>query len=444
MRQRKGRRFLGSFLLGLLLLGLFLLVPGQGWADEGPQKLSEKEISRYIRWVLDRYKGAPEPPPEWGSSMASGDLVQARRAAGRCNDFGFALYRSLAKRGDGNILLAPYPLWREIFRSEEEGGAQSPYLGESGDFHALEKILESTPLEAASVDMELSRDSSPQDGRTSLFSFEGNWEFPFNPYSLHAHWGSNRYTISFDRGEGKIEETPVLIIKQRAWYYEDHRMQALRYPYYKRYYTFLIMVPKKEGDLGEMEGELSQEKLQALFGKMEEKNLVIRLPHFSATLTYPDLSPLYAALGLSPEEARGLPRSQSNRFGVALGDTSRSVSTSGWGTAPLVLNSPGFRFDSSVPPGSPDLPCQSRDFWKESVQKSNAIAASYHMMEDRFFPSRPLIYGVVHLPTGMVMLLGRYAGEEEGENLRILRTPIPSCQGFEAPYRVLINMNKWL
>ena len=432
MRQRRGRRFLGSFLLGLLLLGLFLLVPGQGWADEGPQKLSEKEISRYIRWVLDRYKGAPEPPPEWVSSMAPEDLARARRAAGRCNDFGFALYRSLAKKGDGNILLAPYPLWRELFRSEEEGGAQSPYLGESEDFRALENILESTPLEAASLDMELSRESSPQDERTSLFSFEGNWEFPFSPYSLRPNW---RCTVSFDRGEGKIEETPVLIMKQRAWYYEDHRMQALRYPYYKRYYTFLIMVPKKEGDLADLEEELSQEKLQTLFGKMEEKNLVIRLPHFSATLAYPDLSPLYAALGLSPEEEKTLPRSQRSRFGVALEDTTRSVSTFTWGTASLWLNSPPTFLYAHLSPQSPDLLRQLKNAAEESIQHMEAIAASYHMMEDRFFPSRPLIYGVVHLPTGMVMLLGRYAGEEEGENLKVLQTPIPSYQGFEPPYR---------
>ncbi len=434
MRQRKGRKFLGSFLLGLLLLGLFFLVPGQGWADEGSQKLSKQELSRYIRWVRNRYKGAPEPPPEWVSSMAPEDLARARRAAGRCNDFGFALYRSLERETEGNVLLAPYPLWRELNRFEEGRGAEGPYLVEPGDFQALENILEITPPEAASLDMELSRDASPQDGRTSLFSFEGNWEFPFHPYTLNGHWGSNRYTISFDRGEGKIEKTPVLIMKQRAWYYEDDRMQALRYPYYKRYYTFLIMVPKKEGDLADLERELSQEKLQALFEKMEEKNLIIRLPHFSAALAYPDLAPFYAALGLSPKEEKALPRSQKSCFGVALGDTTRSVMTFGWGTAPWWLNSPPTFLYAHLSPQSPDLLRQLKNAAEESIQHMDAVAASYHMMEDRFFPSRPLIYGVVHLPTGMVMLLGRYAGEEEGENLRILRTPIPALGGFEPPY----------
>ena len=435
MRQRivGGRRFSGLFLLGLVLL---LLVPAQeGRADERPQKLSEKEISRYVRWVRNRYKGAPEPPPEWVSSMASEDLVRARRAAGRCNDFGFALYRSLAKRSDRNILLAPYPLWRELFRSEEGREEEGPYLAESGDFQALEKILESTPPEAASLDMELSRENFPQDGRTSLFSFEGNWEFPFNPYSLHARWGSHKYTISFDRGEEKPEKMPVLIMKQRAWYYEDDRMQALRYPYYKRYYTFLIMVPKKEGDLEDLEKELSQEKLQALFGKMEEKNLVIRLPHFSAALAYPDLAPFYTALELSPEEKKNLPRSQRNRFGVALGDTTRSVTTFTWGTSPWIIGNSGFRMDALVSPGSQDTPPAVDEVSERCMRKMEAIAVSYHMMEDRFFPCRPLIYGVVHLPTGMVMLLGRYAGEEEGENLKVLRTPIPSPWEFKPPYR---------
>ncbi len=410
VQRSEYRKFSGLFLLCLVLL---LLVPVQGgWADEGAQKLSKQELSHYIQWVYRRYKGVPDPPPEWVSSMAPEDLARARRAAGRCNDFGFALYRSLERETEGNVLLAPYPLWRELNRFEEGRGAEGPYLAESGDFQALEKILGSTPLEAASLDMELSRESSHQDGRTSLFSFEGNWEFPFHPYTLNVHWGSNRYTISFDRGEGKIEKTPVLIMKQRAWYYEDHRMQALRYPYYKRYYTFLIMVPKKEGDLADLERELNQEKLQALFGKMEEKNLVIRLPHFSATLAYPDLAPFYAALGLSSEEEKGLPRSQRNRFEVALGDTTRSVMTFGWGIPPWIMG------------GSQE----------ECMRMMDDIAASYHMMEDRFFPSRPLIYGVVHLPTGMVMLLGRYAGEEEGENLRILRTPIPPLWDFEPPH----------
>ncbi len=314
MRQRRGRRFLGSFLLGLLLLGLglFFLVPGQGWADEGAQKLSKQELSRYIQWVYRRYKGAPDPSPEWVASMAPEDLARARRAAGRCNDFGFALYRSLGRETDGNVLLAPYPLWRELNRFEEGRGAEEPYLAEPGDFQALENILKITPPEAASLDMELSRENFPQDGRTSLFSFEGNWEFSFNPYSLRAYW---RYTVSFDRGEEKPEETPVLIMKQRAWYYEDDRMQALRYPYYKRYYTFLIMVPKKEGDLEDLEEELSQEKLQTLFGKMEEKNLIIRLPHFSAALAYPDLAPFYTALELSPEEKKTSPGAR----GTALG-----------------------------------------------------------------------------------------------------------------------------
>ena len=63
--------------LGLLLLGLFLLVPGQGWPDEGAHKLSKQKLSHYIQWVYRRYKGAPDPPPEWVSSMAPEDLARA-------------------------------------------------------------------------------------------------------------------------------------------------------------------------------------------------------------------------------------------------------------------------------------------------------------------------------------------------------------------------------
>lgn len=119
--------------------------------------------------------------------------------------------------------------------------------------------------------------------------FEGEWETPFNP--------KNTQPASFYSTEENTDKVNMMHLTANFSYFEDEQMQGIVLPFYRTNTNFpgmdcLVLLPKKDTSLEDMENNLSTQDLSNWLKNGNENLVELTIPKFCFNFKIPLNEPL--------------------------------------------------------------------------------------------------------------------------------------------------------
>ncbi|MCD8163749.1 MAG: hypothetical protein LUE09_10070 [Synergistaceae bacterium] len=290
----------------------------------------------------------------------------------------------------GNILFSPYNLVMTLMEEYDRANRQTK--------DRLEKILyldkdtkENLKLLAEIVN------NTPEDSGKFYSSaektyFMSDWEFPFYIYENFMKHLEDRFSkVDFYKNEIEKCRVGMMTQSQRVKYYEDCDIKSFEFPFIDRYYSYIIILPKEKWNVRHIERTLSFEKYTLLALKQSDKNLHVRIVDTRISSSY-DFS--YLLEDSRKKRGEGKKIRQTNIFKLYGGEPSRAI--------PTLWHEPmnGGKFEM-FPLG--DI---------EHFPRIDRFKVDYD-----FKPEHPFLYFVVDNRSGAILLMGRYCGREQNENI---------------------------
>ena len=110
---------------------------------------------------------------------------------------------------------------------------------------------------------------------TNAIYFKSEWESKFSTSATKDQ--------SFQLTADKKVNVPMMSQTSQFNYWEDESLQLLELLYVGKDLSMLLLLPRKVDGLGEVEKELTQEKLIGWTGKMKKASVTVSLPKFKVT-----------------------------------------------------------------------------------------------------------------------------------------------------------------
>lgn len=107
---------------------------------------------------------------------------------------------------------------------------------------------------------------------TNAIYFKGKWEFQFKP--------EDTKTMPFYITEKDTVDTPMMYQRAEFKYTEDNDVQVLELPYTGGDISMVIILPKTEVLLSNVEKELSMERLNSWLSKLSKQEVDVYIPRF--------------------------------------------------------------------------------------------------------------------------------------------------------------------
>ena len=131
---------------------------------------------------------------------------------------------------------------------------------------------------------------------TNAIYFKSNWAHPFKKPATAA--GEFRAT------DGKAVDAQMMNQQYRFSYTEMADFQLLRLPYNRWALSMLIILPRKDGDLGRVEKQLTTKNLSAWLGKLRTCDVKVTLPRFTFASQF-KLTDTLKAMGMTEAFSMG-------------------------------------------------------------------------------------------------------------------------------------------
>ncbi|MDO5114765.1 MAG: serpin family protein [Synergistaceae bacterium] len=346
----------------------------------------------------------PDEPPGWEGKISQSDIKKIRMAGVSINRFAFDLYPLMAADIRGNILFSPYNLVMTLVNeykaaNERTRGKLRRVLRIDGssikNFALLDRIIKNTPEDRGEVNF---------DGKKTYF--KADWEFPFYNYEwIFKIAGAAK--PRFYKADGEICTVDIMKQNQRLKYYEDERIKSFEFPFVDRYYSYIIILPKRQSGVRGVEISMSYEKYLDLLAKQADKNLEVQIVDTKITALY-DFSCWLNTLGINGLKGEKL--EQKSVLDIYGGEQSRAVETR-W--PPFSIINGRFMI---VPPGTPPSPQEIEKRRKEEQERREERNKRYNV-DRNFYPTHPFVYFIVDNRSGAILLMGRYCGKEDSPNI---------------------------
>ncbi len=350
--------------------------------------------------INDRWLGAvivPDDPPGWEGKIPQSEIKKIREAGELINKFAFKLYPLMAADIEGNILFSPYNLAMTLIREYEGADGRTKrelkkILAINGglvkNFAHLDEIIKKTPED---------RGEFYSAGENTYF--KSDWEFPF--YNYEEWYKLTEMTKSdFHKPNGEIQTIGIMYQYQRVKYYEDDAVKSFEFPFVDRYYSYIIILPKSRRDERRVGETLTYEKYLSLISKQKDRNLIVRIVDTKINSQY-SFDNWLDILGVSRVEKGKL--KQKNVINIYGGEQSRAVRTF-WDTC--FISGPAIRVNAFGETGQPSPHIY--EGW-DKLYNFN--------VDKKFFPTHSFIYFIVDNRSGAILLMGRYCGREQNENI---------------------------
>ncbi|WP_455600275.1 serpin family protein, partial [Cloacibacillus sp.] len=238
--------------------------------------------------------------------------------------------------------------------------------------------------------------------------FKSDWEFPFYNYE---EWYKFTKTTKFDfhKPNSEIQTIGIMSQYQRVKYYEDSAVKSFEFPFVDRYYSYVIILPKNIWGVRQMEKTLTYKRYLALLSKQKDRNLMVRIVDTKVTSKYcfDSWLNILGVNGVGEDELN-----QKNIINLYGGKQSRAVETS-WNTMNFMTGFPPINAFGE----SEEKYNASVEEWYAMVKKSKEQAEKSYNVEKNFYPLSPYLYFIVDNRSGAILLMGRYCGREQNENI---------------------------
>jgi serpin B len=107
---------------------------------------------------------------------------------------------------------------------------------------------------------------------TNAIYFKGKWERPFQARDTH--------TETFHLPSGQTAQVPLMHQTEKFGYGEDERMQVLEMPYAGHSLAMVVVLPKKQDGLSELEAGLSADALAGWIRLLQVQEVQVSVPRF--------------------------------------------------------------------------------------------------------------------------------------------------------------------
>ncbi|MDR2179380.1 MAG: serpin family protein [Synergistaceae bacterium] len=421
---------LGIKLLEVALLAVFVM----GWGVNGHAASLNKNKTEKTGKTENVREGLP--------SDLSRSSRQAR-AARSLNAFALDLYRELAKGDDGNIFFSPQSIssaFAMLFPgSEGETGQEFRRVFHYGDesaadMGALQEALNAAPPEAGTLDAAssiwpaqnlkvypsylhlmkryfdaeitpLDYKADPNRAKDIINKWvkdktRGKIQNPIDRLDagtqmvlVSAVYFKANWMKGFNRGNTKKEpfykadgsETQVDLMNKQdrvSSYCATDNLQAVRMPYIENAYSMLVLLPRKRGDIENLEKSLSFSALEEILQSLKNREVVLFLPKFTVETKY-DLRETLETMGLktSFSDHAQFPKLAEEPLKVDKVIHRAFVDVYEEGTQAAATTSIGMVGLTSVPPSPPV-----------------------------FRADHPFVYCILENRTNAILFMGRYMG----------------------------------
>ena len=119
--------------------------------------------------------------------------------------------------------------------------------------------------------------------------FKGKWKEQFDPNDTEV--------AAFHVTPERSVQTPMMTQNEEFEYADLEDLQILKLPYRGKDLSMLILLPKAIGGLGDLEADLSVERLELWRHRVVEKEVIVFLPKFKVTLGI-ELKKILEAMGM--------------------------------------------------------------------------------------------------------------------------------------------------
>ena len=106
---------------------------------------------------------------------------------------------------------------------------------------------------------------------TNVLYFKGFWKKKFNP----------AFDDSFYNSKGEIKTLKMMKCEDNFKYYKDNYIEVIELPYKDDNMSALIILPDKSFFIENLINELTQEKLNIIYNKLEIKKVELKMPKFN-------------------------------------------------------------------------------------------------------------------------------------------------------------------
>lgn len=122
--------------------------------------------------------------------------------------------------------------------------------------------------------------------------FKGNW--------LHAFEKEKTVTEPFQTLENQSVHVPMMMLKPEYFgYLENESFQCLELPYQGKEISMLVILPRAEDGLAQIEENLSSETLTGWLRMMQPEKVEVQLPRFKIESQFGNLAGILAGLGMT-------------------------------------------------------------------------------------------------------------------------------------------------
>jgi serpin B len=123
----------------------------------------------------------------------------------------------------------------------------------------------------------------------SAIYFNANWMKMFPK--------ENTKKEPFYRADGSETKVNLMNKEDQVLYYATDDFQAVRLPYVQDAYSMLVLLPRKRGDIENLEKSLSLDAFEKILQSMRAKKVILFVPKFTVETKY-DLSEILQTMGL--------------------------------------------------------------------------------------------------------------------------------------------------
>lgn len=124
---------------------------------------------------------------------------------------------------------------------------------------------------------------------TNAIYFKGDWASKFDEKATREA----PFKVSLD----KSVQVPMMNQTGGFRYAETDELQILRMPYQGEDLSMVILLPRKVNGLAALERTLSAQKVTALIGKLQQREVIVSVPKFKLTRSF-GLGPTLRAMGM--------------------------------------------------------------------------------------------------------------------------------------------------
>ena len=130
---------------------------------------------------------------------------------------------------------------------------------------------------------------------TNAIYFKGNWATQFQEDRTRE----GPFTLL----DGSKVQVPMMNQKEQYGYMEADGLQGLEMPYVGEELSMVILLPKETAGIGELEKELTAEKVAEWLGRIHKREVIVSVPKFKMTSKF-NLGNVLGAMGMTAAFSR--------------------------------------------------------------------------------------------------------------------------------------------